>query len=122
MEMYKLASQMKLRFQSTKGELSTEQLWELSLDDLDRTIVALDADVNQSEKKSYLKKATKKGELAKLKFDIALDVLNTRLEEANALTLAREEKERKDKILSIIARKKEGQLEEMSVEELEALL
>lgn len=122
MEMYKLASQMKLRFQSTKGELSTEQLWELSLDDLDRTIVALDAEVNQSEKKSYLKKATKKGELAKLKFDIALDVLNTRLEEANALTLAREEKERKDKIFSIIARKKEGQLEEMSIEELEALL
>lgn len=122
MEMYKLASQMKVRFQSTKGDLSTEQLWELSLDDLDKLTVALDADVNQSEKKSYLRRATKKSELAKLKFDIALDVLNTRLEEANALTLAREEKERKDKIQAIIARKKEGQLEEMSVEELEALL
>lgn len=120
--MYKLASQMKLRFQSTKGELTTEQLWDLSLEDLDKLIVALDSEINQSEKKSYLTKTTRKGEIAKLKFDIALDVLNTRLEESKKLLLAREEKERKDKILSIIARKKEGQLEEMSVEELEAML
>jgi hypothetical protein len=35
MEIFKLASQQKLRFQTPKGSLSTEQLWELSLDELD---------------------------------------------------------------------------------------
>ena len=32
--MYKKASKLKLRFQTQKGNLSVEQLWDLSLDDL----------------------------------------------------------------------------------------
>lgn len=123
MEMYKLASQMKLRFQSTKGELTTEQLWDVSIEDLDKILVSLYSEVKgQTDKVSFLIKATKKSEITKLKFDIAFDVFNSRIEEANKLSTARIEKERKDKILAVINRKKEGLLEEMSIEELEAML
>ena len=123
MEMYKLASQMKLRFQSTKGELTTEQLWDVSIEDLDKILVSLDSEVKgQTDKVSFLIKATKKSEITKLKFDIAFDVFNSRIEEANKLSTARIEKERKDKILAVINRKKEGLLEEMSIEDLEKML
>ena len=123
MEMYKLASQMKLRFQSTKGELTTEQLWDVSIEDLDKILVSLDSEVKgQTDKVSFLIKATKKSEITKLKFDIAFDVFNSRIEEANKLSTARIEKERKDKVLAVINRKKEGLLEEMSIEDLEAML
>ena len=93
MEMYKLASQMKLRFQSTKGELTTEQLWDVSIEDLDKILVSLDSEVKgQTDKVSFLIKATKKSEITKLKFDIAFDVFNSRIEEANKLSTARIEK------------------------------
>ena len=54
MENFKLASQQKLRFKTNKGDLSTEQLWDLSLEDLDALAVALEAQHKQSAKKSFL--------------------------------------------------------------------
>lgn len=122
MENFKLSSQQKLRFQTNKGSLSTEQLWDLSLPDLDALAVSLEAEHKESGKKSFLAKKSEKDRTAKLRFDVVLDVLNTKVEEAQALTEAREIKEHNTKILTLIAEKKDESLKGKSIRQLEEML
>lgn len=122
MENYKLATQKKLRFQTNKGLLSTEQLWDLSLTDLDALAVSLEEEYKQSGKKSFLVVKSVKDKTAKLRFDIVLDVLTSKVEEHQALTEAKEVKEHNEKILTLIADKKDESLKGKSVKELEKML
>lgn len=122
MENFKLASQQKLRFQTNKGLLSTEQLWDLSLTDLDTLAVALEAEHKESGKKSFLTKTSVKDKTAKLRFDVVLDVLNTKLEEQQIAAEAREIKEHNRKILQLISEKQDESLKGKSIKQLEAML
>lgn len=122
MDNFKLASQQKLRFQTNKGLLSVEQLWELSLTELDELAVSLETEHKASGKKSFLVKSTPKDKTAKLRFDVVLDVLNTMAEEANALSEAAEIKAHNSKILNLMAEKQDEALKGKSLKELEAML
>lgn len=122
MDNFKLASQQKLRFHTTKGTLTTEQLWDLSLEDLDNLAVALEADLEKSQKKSFLVKSSEKNIIAKLKFDIVLDVLNTRIEDSNKALAERERKEHNSKILKYLEAKRDQKMKDLTEEELEKLL
>jgi len=122
MENFKSATQQKLRFQTSKGLLSTEQLWDLSLTDLDVLAVSLEAEYKDSGKKSFLVTKSAKDKTAKLKFDVVVDVLTTKVEEAQALTEAKEIKEHNNKILALIAEKQDETLKGKSLKQLEAML
>jgi len=122
MENFKLASQQKLRFQTDKGLLSTEQLWDLPIEYLDELAVSLETEHKQSGKKSFIVKTSVKDKTAKLRFDVVLDVLNTKVEEANALTEAAEVKAHNNKILTLIAEKQDDSLKGKSIKQLEAML
>lgn len=122
MENFKLASQQKLRFQTNKGSLSTEQLWDLSLEDLDALAVSLETEHKQSGKKSFLVKTSVKDKTSKLRFDVVLDVLSTKVEEMQAATEAHEIKEHNKKIIGLIAEKQDESLKGKSIKQLEAML
>ncbi len=122
MEMYKAAIFERLRFQTKKGELTTEQLCTVSVEDLNELAMSLDEEYQKSGKKSYLIKKSEKDKKSKLKFDVVLDILNTKLEEAQALTEAKETKEHNEKIIKLIAEKKDESLKGKSITQLEAML
>lgn len=122
MENFKLASQQKLRFQTNKGLLSVEQLWDLSLDDLDALAVSLETEHKQSGKKSFLIKTSTKDRTTKLRFDVVLDVLNTKVEEMQAVSEAAEIKEHNKKIITLISEKQDESLKGKSIKQLEAML
>jgi hypothetical protein len=122
MENFKLASQQKLRFQTNKGSLSTEQLWDLSIPELDTLAVSLEEEHAKSGKKSFIVKSSPKDKVAKLRFDVVLDVLTTKVEEAQAATEARETKEFNNKILTLIAEKKDETLKGKSIKQLQEML
>ena len=122
MDNFKLASQQKLRYQTSRGYLSTEQLWDLSLEELDALAVSLEIEHEQSGKKSFLRKTTKKDKTEKLRFEIVLDVLNTKVEIANALSEAQEIKEHNKKIIALILEKQDESLKGKSIKQLEGML
>jgi len=122
MDNFKLASQQKLRFQTSKGLLSTEQLWDLSLNDLDTLAVLLEEESTKAGRKSFLVRSSAKDKTAKLKFDIVIDILSTKVEDANAASEAQEIKEHNKKIINLISEKKEESLKGKSIAELEAML
>lgn len=121
MENYKLASRSKLRFQSSFGSLSMEQLWTLETAELDKMAVALDTQIEKSDTKSYLTPKTAENDELKLKRDIVVDILKTLVEEQEALANAYEVKKHNAKIDKLIAKKEDASLENMSAEELKKL-
>jgi len=120
--MYKKASKLKLRFETEKGVLSVEQLWELPLAVLDRLAVSLEESYKKSGKKSYLAVKSRKDKEMKLRFDIVLDILNTKVEENSAARSASEVKEHNQKIMAKIAEAQDKALDGKSVEELQEML
>lgn len=120
--MYKEASRRKLRFSTNVGLLSTEQLWDLSLENLDKLAVALEATYDSAKNKSFLVKTEDKNKTVKLQFDIVFDILQTKVEEQEKLRVARETKESNKQIMELIAKKQAGELEGKSIAELTAML
>lgn len=120
MDIYKQANRLGLRFNTNRGLLATEQLFQLSLADLDALAVSLE--ISQTGKKSFIRETSVGDEIAKLKFDVALDVLNTVMKEQKDARESLDNKRKNEKILALIAEKQDGALKEKTVEELEAML
>lgn len=120
--MYKEASKQKLRFQTNKGTLSTEQLWDLSLTELDDLAVNLEKDYKESGKKSFLIKKSSKDKTSKLRFDVVMDILTEKVEESELQKTAKSVKEHNEKILSLIADKQDENLKSLSLDELKKQL
>jgi len=67
-------------------------------------------------------KKSEKDKAVKLKFDIVLDILNTKVEIAEAAKVQAETKAHNTKILELIASKKDDELKNKSIKQLEAML
>ncbi len=122
MNNFKEVSKQKLRISTSKGLLSIEQLWDLSLTELDTLAVSLQEEHEKSGKKSFLTKTTAKDKIAKLKFDVVLEVLIDKNDEAQALSEAKEIKEHNQKIIQLISEKQDESLKGKSIKQLEAML
>jgi len=123
--MYKQASQLGLRVNTSKGPLSVEQLWNLPMVDLKNTIKTLKKalKVNDDDDLDFLEDTESKvDKITELSFNILKDIYITKKDAAKALRDAATIKEHNQKILQLIASKKEAELGGKSIEELEALL
>lgn len=120
--MYKEASQLKLRFQTIKGLLTVEQLWDLSTTELDKLAVELQEAYDNSKGKSFLTKRSVKDKTIKLQFDIVLDVLNTKVADEDAAAEAKDRKIEREKALAELAKRQDNKYSEMTDAQLKALL
>lgn len=116
--MYKEALKMKLRFATSKGNLSTEDLFSLSLQDLDKIAVGLDEELSKSPKKSFISDVTPETKVVELRFNIVKDIINTKLAEKVAKEQSKEKQAKKAQLMEILARKQAESLENLSEEEL----
>ena len=106
---FEQASRKALRFQTVRGELTVEQLWQLNLDkgevNLYQLATELVADVNNKPQKelSFFKKKTNKNELAELKFAIIEHIVTTKVSEIEENESAAVRKSEIDEIDKLIA-------------------
>jgi hypothetical protein len=125
MEQFKKASQLKLRFNTDRGLLSVEQLWDLSqnqLSNLIRSIKKVLKETDNDDELSFLTGEVKLDEENQLRFDIAKDIYLTKKKAQEEIRDASAIKEYNEKILGLIEEKQEEGLKGKSIEELEALL
>ena len=124
---FEQASRKALRFQTVKGELTVEQLWQLNLDkgevNLYQLATELVADVNNKPQKelSFFKKKTNKNELAELKFAIIEHIVITKVSEIEENESAAVRKSEIDEIDKLIAAKEAESKASMSLEDLKKL-
>ena len=120
-DIFEAATRKKFRFEY-KGSLSVEDLWDLDLRQLDEIYKGLNSQKKQQSEDSLLETKTVEDTVLEMKIDIIKYIVETKQEENNKLQLAAERKEKKEKIMAIIARKQDSELEEKSIEELNETL
>lgn len=121
------AARSKLRFPSSAGQLSVEDLWDLplsgrgtNLDDVARTLhkSLKDADGDIS----FVKPAVKTTTELQAKFDLVKYVIEIKMAERDVRAAAEEKAALKQKLLAKIAEKQDKALDEKSEEELKAMV
>lgn len=120
--MYKKALRMKLRFATNKGKLTTEDLFDLSLTDLNSLAIALDKKLSETPRKSFISDIAPDTQEDELRFNIVKDVITLKLAERNAAQNAKAKAAEKAQLMEILHRKKNEALENLSVAEIEAKL
>lgn len=120
-EIFEQASRMKIRFQY-RGQIGVEDLWDLTLRELDSIFKALNAKLKTEKEESLL--ATKDQATSDLELRIAIvrRVVEVKLAEAAEREQAIEKARKREKILEIIERKQGAALEEKSEEDLKKML
>ncbi len=129
---YKQAAQTKLRFESKRGLLTVEDLFTLPLSQGEINLRDLAIAVNKKLAKSdtdipdFLADEqtaqTVEQQVYQLQLDVLKDVIETRKEEIAAATNAQKRNQERAAIRDLIAKKKQGNLEGLSLEELEEKL
>lgn len=127
MNIFEKAARTKLRFDSTVGLLTVENLFDLPLTgkggrpDLDVLARGVHSELKSLEEGSFvqLKPDPRKASL-ELKLDILKHVIAAKLEAQAAAEKAAENAERKRKLLSALAHKEEAELTGLTREQIEA--
>ena len=124
MSIYKQAAQLGLRFSTTQGMLSVEQLWTLKITSLSNLIKSIKKVLNKDndDELSFLDDSNTVNVEDQLRFDIVKDIYLTKKAENEAIRTEADRKAFEQKILGLIAEKKEDSLKGKSIEELEAML
>jgi hypothetical protein len=127
MSLFEKASRIGLRFDTLKGAATVEDLWLLPLTsttgapNLDKIAQDLDAQLRNAPTVSFVHKETKNNDIPQMKFDIVRHIINIRLEENKLASDHKQNSEKKQEVLAIIAQKKNAAMMDMKVEELEEL-
>lgn len=125
-KMFEEALREKYRFNTTKGLLSVEQLYDLPLTgnttNLDDLAKQLHKAIKETEETSFVKKETRKNTILKNKFDIVLHIINVKLKEQEEREKAIKRKEEKEKILKLIDEKQDEKLKNKDESELRKML
>ena len=119
--MFEQATRMKARF-PFRGLVSVEDLWDLSVKDLDSVFKILNSELKQTKEESLLDVKTKEDAELQLKINIVKHIVEIKLAEEDLRLRARERREKKQKILEVLSAKQDESLQGKSVEELEAML
>lgn len=120
MELFKLAAKEKYRF-PFRGNISVEDLFDLTTSQLDVVYKELKSQVKESSD-SLLKEVSTEDKELKNKIEIVKTIFEDKMTEAEKKEQALAEKQRKERIKELIAQKKDQDLADKSIEELEAML
>ena len=127
MNIFEKANKLKVRFATALGSVTVEDLWDMpltsrkanaSLDDLAKS---LSKSVKESAEESFVVKKSSKNTELELKFDIVKHIIDIKLAEREAAANAAERKAQKEKVLRVIEAKKDADLENQSLEDLQKM-
>lgn len=120
-KMFETAVRTKMRF-PFKGVVSVEDLWDLSVENLDSVYKTLNSELKKATEESLLNTKTKQDKELETKIEIIKYIVKVKQEEELLRLKAKERKEQRQKILEIMAMKQDESLQNKSIEELTAML
>lgn len=119
--LFELATRSKMRF-PFKGMISVEDLWDLSLTNLDSVFKTLNAEAKKSEEESLLNTKSKEDEEISNKIEIVKYIVSVKLDEKKKREDAKKNAEMRQRLLEIKAKRQDAALENMSDEDLDKAL
>ncbi len=127
MDLFEQASRLKLRFESKRGCISTEDLWDLPLSNdhglsLDNLAKGLNRKLKEEAEESFVVPKSKESSILSLQFELVKHVIKVKIEEREAKEQALKKEAKKKKIREILADKEEASLKSLSEDELRKML
>lgn len=120
--MFKEASKQKLRFETNKGYLSVEDLWDLSLESLNSLAISINKRLKEESEESFISKKTSTNVLLELKLNIMKDIISTKLEQKEAAKARKEKQEKLTQLKELAASKENEALSGKSLDEINAMI
>ena len=118
--LFEVATRAKYRY-PYNGMISTEDLWDLSIERLNEVYKRLAKEKNNGEEDSLLTSAPKDTALLD-KIEIVKAIFGYKLEMTAKAEKAAETKRKNQRIMELIAEKQDEKLKSLSVEELEKMI
>lgn len=122
---FEYATRARLRFASDKGELTTEQLWDVPLrsrDNFNLNVIAKLASraLKEISEESFVETTrTPEHTRREAALEVVRHVIDTKLAEEERAKKRAENKQEREKLLQILAEKQAGKLSELSEKELQ---
>lgn len=120
-DLFKIAAKKKYRF-SYKGSCSVEDLWDIPLEELDKMYTKLRNEQKSEADESLLIREKKENKELANKIEIIKAVVADRLRAKERAQRAAEIKAQNQRILEIMADKKDAALRDLDLEQLQAML
>jgi len=117
-QLFEKASRMKLRFGTNRGELPVEDLWDLSLEDLDRLAKAINKQIKAETEESFIVKKRKTTSVLETSLDILKHIIGVKQDEADKRTKRAERRAELETMKSLLAEKHTEKLKGMSLDEI----
>ena len=117
--MFKKASKLKLRFNTDRGVLTVEDLWDLDLESLDILFKDLNKSLKETDEESLLTVKTTANTKLQLKVNIIKDVVSDKLADVERRESEAELKERRKLLLGVKAERQKETLLGMSEEDID---
>ena len=120
-DLFKVATKKRYRF-NFKGQLTVEDLWELSVEDLDKIYKNLKAQQKTVSEESLLQSVSKEDKVLNNKIEIIKTIVMDKLAAKERTQKVIAQKAQNQRILEIMADKQDAALKEKSIEELQSML
>ena len=121
MNIFEYAVENKLRF-PYKGNISTEDFYDLTVEELDTIFKTLNREVKKSNEESLLEKKSDTNIRLNVKIEIIKEIVAKKLAEIEASKTAVIKKQKNEKIMELIAQKQDENLKNLSIDELQKML
>lgn len=121
MDIFEYAAENKLRF-PYKGNISTEDLYDLGVEELDMIFKTLNREVKKSNEESLLAKKSDADTKLNVKIEIIKKIVSKKLAEIEESKNAIMKKHKNEKIMELIAQKQDENLRSLSIDELKKML
>lgn len=118
---FEYAVENKLRF-PFRGSISVEDLFDLSLENLDSIYKTLARERVKANEDSLLKRKSIEDTVLSVKIEIIKCIVSKKMTQIEANKAAIQKKEKKDKILKVLAQKQDESLQNMSIKDLQKML
>lgn len=119
--LFVIATKEKYQF-PYKGMINVIDLWDLSVQELDKVFKSLNAEVKKSEEESLLTTKSKEAEVLANKIEIVKYIVGIKLAEKKNREDAQKKREMKQRLLEIKAKRQDQALENLSDEELDKMI
>lgn len=118
---FEYAARNKVRF-PYRGLVSVEDLWDLPVTELDKVFKTLNSQAKRAQEESLLNTKSKEDEAVEIQIAVVKHIVSVKLAEKEAREKALENKEKKQKIMEIMAAKQDEALQNSSIDELRKML
>jgi hypothetical protein len=118
---FEIALRCKFRF-PFRGIVSTEELYDLSKEQLDSIFKTLNSQVKTANEESLLDTRSMEDKKLSVQIEIVKHVFNVKLAEENARLQARERREKKQRLMEILASKQDETLHGKTEDELKKMI